>query len=389
MPRKPSRIDNRKKSPVNKLRSIKVGASSSNSSSSPEVEFNKALSLLKRFFAIKLVRIFILTLLAVLLAPIILFFILRPEIQPDINYGVTFSKKYATELGLDWRKSYLNILDDLGAKNVRLVVYWDDVEKVRDEYDYSDILWQLDEAEKRNVNIILTLGRKVPRWPECFEPKWWKDISDEGKRNSELFQYVRVTVEALKDYKSIKMWQVENEPFFPFGECLDIKKYQVENEVSIVREIDPRPILIQDSGEGGFWLPSYKMGDYLAISMYRKIWYDFWGVFFGRFIYFQYPLAHWTYRIKADLVGVPYSKILVTELQAEPWGPGINSSLSQEEKDKSMSKNDFFSTIIYAQKAGFKDLYFWGVEWWLWEKVRNNNPFYWDTAKALFNQSGR
>ena len=118
--------------------------------------------------------------------------------------------------------------------------------------------------------------------------------------------------------------------------------------------------------------------------MYRKIWYDFWGVFLGKFIYFQYPLTHWSYKIKAHVLGVPYEKIMVTELQSEPWGPGINSQLSDEEKEKSFSRADFFATINYAQKAGFKDLYLWGAEWWYWEKTNNNNPFFWDTAKPLF-----
>ncbi|MFH1648324.1 MAG: hypothetical protein ABIA11_01160, partial [Patescibacteria group bacterium] len=130
--------------------------------------------------------------------------------------------------------------------------------------------------------------------------------------------------------------------------------------------------------------PTYDMGDYLGISMYRKIWYDFWHIFFGRFIYFQYPLGHWTYKIKANLVGVPMENIYITELQGEPWGPGRNDLLSEEEKNKTMSRNDFLSTITYAQKSGFKNLYLWGVEWWYWEKTQNNNAFYWDTAKALF-----
>ena len=32
--------------------------------------------------------------------------------QKDINYGVTFSNRYAEDLGLDWRETYLAILDD-------------------------------------------------------------------------------------------------------------------------------------------------------------------------------------------------------------------------------------------------------------------------------------
>jgi len=346
---------------------------------------DQAVVLTKRLISIRLLRLIIVVLLFILLAPFVLFLVLRPKPQAHINYGVTFSEKYATELGMDWQSSYIRILDDLGAKNVRLVAYWDDIEIERNTYDYSKIKWQLAEAEKRDINVIMTIGRKVPRYPECFEPTWWKNLDNEQERDSKLYEYMEKSVDTLKGYDSIKMWQVENEPFFPFGECTKIKWGVVKQEVELVKSLDDRPILIQDSGEGGVWLPSYMLGDNLAISMYRKIWYDFWGVFFGKFVYFQYPLAHWTYKIKADIVRVPYEKIIVTELQAEPWGPGINSKLTQESKDKTMSRQDFISTISYAQKAGFKDLYFWGAEWWLWEKDYNNNPYYWDTARALFN----
>lgn len=341
--------------------------------------------LLKRLWATKIVRIFLFTLLLLAVIPLAFFFYAKPQPQHDINYGVNFSNKYAQELGQDWKDTYIKILDDLKVKNIRLVAYWDDIEKVRGVYDFSDIVWQLDEADKRNVNVTMMIGRKVIRFPECFEPQWWKDMSNEDLRNDALYQYVGLAVKTLSAHDSIKMWQVENEPFFPFGKCIKIKKSVVAHEVQIVRDLDTRPILIQDSGEGGFWYPSYKLGDYLGISMYRKIWYDFWGIFFGKFTYFQYPLAHWTYKIKADVLQVPYKKIIVTELQAEPWGPGSNVLLTREQKDQSMSRQDFISTIDYAQKAGFKDLYFWGAEWWLLEKEKLDNPFYWDTAKALFN----
>jgi hypothetical protein len=301
----------------------------------------------------------------------------------EINYGITFSKKYSEQLGQNWKDTYLKIMDDLKVKNVRLVVYWDDVERIKDKYDYTDIKWQLDEAQKRNINVILAIGQKVPRYPECFSPVWWKELPNKTQKENELYEYIGETVKQLKNYSVVKIWQVENEPFWPFGECEKADRDVVENEIKVTRSGDSRPILVQDSGEGGFWAPTYQLGDYLGISMYRKIWYDFWGLFMNRFIYFQYPLAHWTYKIKANLVGVPVNKIIVTELQAEPWGPGINSSLSREEKDKSMSKTDFIATINYAQKTGFKDLYLWGVEWWLWEKEVKNTPYYWDTAKAL------
>ncbi|NMB91677.1 hypothetical protein GYA37_02405 [candidate division WWE3 bacterium] len=348
-------------------------------------QLDKAGSLIRRLFSLKIIRVVFIILLTLIFAPIVLFITLRPKVQSNINYGVTFSDKYAEQIGLNWKEVYIKTLDDLGTKNLRLVAYWDEIEEVKDNYDYSNIKFQLDEAEKRNLNVILSIGRKVPRYPECFEPIWWKELPSNNLRDQALLEYIKETVNTFKDYKSIKMWQVENEPFWPFGVCdsPEIKKETVIKEVELTKSLDSRPILVQDSGEGGLWKPTYKMGDYLGISMYRKIWYDFWGVFFGKFIYFQYPLSHWTYKIKANLVGVPMDKIIITELQGEPWGPGINSELSDEERDKTMSKNDFLSTISYAQKSGFKDLYLWGVEWWYFEKLQGNS-FYWDTAKALF-----
>jgi hypothetical protein len=350
-------------------------------------EYWKLKYYIKRLFGLRLVRLTIIILGVFFLVPIPIFLLLSPHVQQNINYGVTFSNKYAKDLGLDWRDAYLKSLDDLKVKNLRLVAYWDETEPNADQYDFSNIKWQLDEAEKRNLNIIMAIGQKVPRYPECFSPNWWQNISNENVRDVYLTEYIKRAVIELRGYKSIKIWQVENEPYWPFGTCkFAFKTQTLVKEIDVVKSLDSRPILVQDSGEGGFWASTYKLGNKLGISMYRKIWYDFWGVFFHRFIYFQYPLANWTYKIKAGLVGVPYQNIIVTELQGEPWGPGINSQLTNDEKNKTMSPNDFLETISYAQRAGFKDLYLWGVEWWLWEKEHNNNPFYWDTAKALFNQ---
>lgn len=323
----------------------------------------------------------------IMIIPFIAFFILKPQESKNIIYGTTFSDKYAEEIGLDWQKTYIAMLDDLGFKNLRLVVYWDEVEKKRDVYDYSRIKWQLREAQKRNVNVILVVGRKVPRWPECFEPNWWKRIESDELKQIELFEYVKNTVDELRGYDAISIWQVENEPLFSFGKCgaMEIARKDVLEEIAIVRNTDGRPILSQDSGEGGLWYPTYKMGDYLGISMYRRIWFDFWGIFLGRSFYFQYPLSYWTYKVKANVLHIPMDRIIVTELQAEPWGPVTNSLLTQKQKDKTMSKTMFLSTFNYAQKTGFDKLYLWGVEWWYWEKTQNDNPYFWNTVKAIIN----
>ncbi|HHH14336.1 MAG TPA: hypothetical protein ENJ78_01355, partial [candidate division WWE3 bacterium] len=320
-----------------------------------KIEFKAFKFLLKKFIFTRLVRRFLLFIGFIIVLLSFLFFIFKPKVPKHINYGVNFSNKYAEELGLNWQDAYLEILDDLNVKNIRLVAYWDEIEPANNQYDYSKIRWQLDEAKKRDVKVILAIGKKVPRYPECHTPSWWSSLTDTQK-TKELHEYLATTVNTFKDYPNITTWQVENEPFFPFGECDKVTLQELKEEVSLVRNLDSsRPILIQDSGEGGLWFPSYKFADYLGISMYRRIWYNFWNVLLGKFIYFKYPLAHWTYRIKALAVGIPYQKIIVTELQAEPWGPGSNAILSQEEKDKTMSKHQFLTTITYAQKAGFSN----------------------------------
>lgn len=340
------------------------------------------IELLKSLWNIKLTKVLAIILLLIIVVPLGIFIVIRPVPQKNINYGINYSKKYTEQMKMDWKYTFLKIVDELKVKNMRLVAYWDDSEPSNNRYDFSDVIWQLDEAKKRNINVIMTVGYKVPRFPECFEPEWVKSYSAED-RERELLEYVKTTVETLKGYENIKIWQVENEPFWPFGICKVSTRETIVKEINTVKMLDNRPILVQDSGEGGFWFATYSLGDKLGISMYRKIWYDFWGIFFGKFIYFQYPLAHWTYKIKADLMGVPYENVLVTELQAEPWGPGLNSELSQTDIDKSMSHHYFIDTLNYAQKGGFKDLYFWGAEWWLYMKDHRNDSFYWDTAKSI------
>ena len=350
-----------------------------------KTELREAIKELGDLFKFQTFKYILLALFAMFATLGLIFYINYPEPSPNIEYGVNFSHLYAEEMGLNWQDAYIKILDELKPDNIRLVAYWDRIEKQNDQFDYSYLKWQVEEAEKRDVEVILAVGKKVPRWPECFEPIWWQVIDSDVTKEVELLDFVKTTVNEFKQYDSVKIWQVENEPFFPFGFCSPFKEETLKKEVELVRSIDPRPILIQDSGEGGLWFRNFIYGDYLGISMYRKIWYDFWGVFLGNFIYFTYPLPEWSYKMKAFILAIPADKIYITELQAEPWGPGLNSTLTTEEKDKTMSVNDFLNTVSYAQNSGFDRLYFWGAEWWLWEKEMNNNPFYWDTAKALFS----
>ena len=71
----------------------------------------------------------------------------------NAQLGVTFSHRYAQDIGLNWKETFVAVLDDLKIKKIRIPVYWDLVESEKGEYDFSDVDWQLSEAAKRNAEI--------------------------------------------------------------------------------------------------------------------------------------------------------------------------------------------------------------------------------------------
>ncbi|MCD4705269.1 hypothetical protein K8R66_04305, partial [bacterium] len=108
----------------------------------------------------------------------------------DNYWGVTFSRKFCDELDLDWKETYLAILDDLQVKNIRIPIYWDDIEIQDDVFDFTDYDYIFDEGAKRGVKFIANIGWRLPRWPECHSPEWIKDL--------EVSEIKEKTIEMIK-----------------------------------------------------------------------------------------------------------------------------------------------------------------------------------------------
>jgi len=303
----------------------------------------------------------------------VLFFILL--IQPpkgtsaDIRWGAAFSKNFANDLGLNWRETYLAILDDLKVKYLRLPVYWPDIEPQKNNYVFSDYDWMLKEAEKRNVKLVLVIGRKLPRWPECHEPEWIKS-QDSRLKTQDLLKYIKVVVNRYKENPALYVWQVENEPFLDFGECPKLDVEFLDKEIDLVRSLDSKhQILVTDSGELGLWLKAAKRGDIFGTTIYRVVWSKYLG--YIRYDLFLPPQFFW---LKANLARLfyPGKPIIVSELQAEPW------------KEEGMDLKQFSKNIEFAKKVGFPEVYLWGTEWWYWLKVKHQDPSFWEFAKKIF-----
>src|SRR3989344_8328551 len=111
--------------------------------------------------------------LLVIAAVVLIFFTLSVrEIPKELTYGVSFSKFHSDELELDWRETMSAVLDDLRARNIRFSAHWPLVEPKDGRFNFSELDYQMNEARKREVSVILAVGRRLPGWPECHEPDW-------------------------------------------------------------------------------------------------------------------------------------------------------------------------------------------------------------------------
>lgn len=329
----------------------------------------------------KIFKIAILIFLLLLLSASYYFFIAKAPEAKNITWGVNFSKEYTKFLGLDWKKVYLAILDDLRAKHIKLMIQWDGIEGEKDIFNFQDTDWQIERAKEYGATVIYVVGMKTGRWPECHLPDWADSLTKE-QQQKEVLEYVEKTVLRYKDQKSIIAWQAENEPLYVFGICPWYDEEFLKREVALIKNLDPsRPVIVSDSGEQSFWLKAANIGDIIGITMYRKVWVHITDDF-G--FYYDFPLPAISYFDRAQIIkGLFGKEVINIELQAEPWVSNVsdNSLLKQE---STMNVNQFRSNVNYAKKSGLDTFYFWGTEWWYYMKEKNNNSAVWNEAKKLF-----
>lgn len=298
--------------------------------------------------------------------------------RPDF-FGVTFSTKYSSDLDLDWKEVYQAILNDLQVKEIRIPIYWDEIEKEEGIYDFSKYDYLISEGEKRAVKFIISVGRRVPRWPECHSPVWLNKKND-AEAQALTLKTIQTIVERYRDNNSVEYWQIENEPFLStFGVCPPLDQDFLKQEFSLVRSLDKRQIIITGSGEMSLWNREAKIGDIFGSTLYRVVYNSWFG-------YLHYPLPVVFYQLKAKLAGLTPERLMVLELQTEPWVPqGKISDLTVSEVDRSMGVNQFKANLQYAINLNFRRTYLWGVEWWYFQK-KYGNPEYWRIAENLFKQ---
>ncbi|MFH0932683.1 MAG: glycoside hydrolase family 2 TIM barrel-domain containing protein [bacterium] len=297
-----------------------------------------------------------------------------------ISWGVNFSQAQASYLELDWQEVYLALLNDAKVKKLKIITNWNHLEQKPGEYNFIDLDWQIAKARENKAEIFLVIGMRTPRWPECHIPEWAKSLNKQ-ELQEEVLTLIEKTVLRYQNEDSIVMWQVENEPFFPFGQCPRVDKEFLKKEIALVKSLDPqdRPVAISDSGEWSSWITAAKLGDRVATTLHRKIWFK------ELKTYISYPLNPTFYWRKAQIIEKFFDKeVIGGELQAEPWCQGGLYECALTEQKKTMDLERFKENIKFAQKTGLKEFYLWGAEWWYWMKETQNSPEIWDEASNLF-----
>ena len=318
---------------------------------------------------------------SILLVVLILVALAQKPTPERISYGISFNTLYAHELGLDSKLVYDAFLTELGVRRLRLAAHWPLIEPEQGQFDFSELDYQERRAREEGADVILAVGRRLPRWPECHVPEWAQGLSWEEQKG-ELRMYLTEVIERYRDEPHITYWQVENEPFlevFAYEHCGALDEEFFQEELALVRTLDPtRPILTTDSGNIGTWYDAYRAGDAFGTSMYIYLW----NPEIGPFRTFL-PAA--TYRVKENLMRLLFGdkQTILIELSAEPWLVAPITDVSLETQFSRMDPAKFEEILTYAKHSRFERQYLWGGEWWYWLKLQGY-PEMWERGRELF-----
>jgi hypothetical protein len=289
-----------------------------------------------------------------------------------MKYGFSLSKGQCDWLGVNY-KDILNKLKDTKLNVVRLGLYWNEIEKEKDVYDFSEAEEIVNYASSLGYEIILTVGAKAPRWPEFYIPEYllseYKNVQSipEEILSPRLLKFLEASVLRFKDVRSITTWQVENEPLDASGpHQISLSSALLQQEIDLVRSLDTRPILVT------IWGNDMKKRNTLK-KLYKLTGVDLAG-------FDLYPKRPMFFRFsKPDLKSKDILEMnvelknngivpIMTELQAEPWEEGFDYT-QYPERIKSISLEQIQKNISEYKDLGYETILLWGIEYCEWAGI--------------------
>lgn len=308
---------------------------------------------------------------------------IRSEQSKPPTYGVSFIPDYARSLGVD-PQATMDALLGIGVRHFRLVSYWSDGEPQPGRYDFTQLDWQFKKAEAANAKIILTVGLRQPRWPECHAPGWVDTSKPESTWESPLMQYMQAVVQRYRNSPALESYQLENEYFLRgFGTCTNFDRGRLVREYDLVQRLDRvHPVIIGRSNNAlGFPLGA-PQPDEFSISVYKRVW-D--AAVTHRYI--EYPFPPWFYGFLAGVQKIfLHRDMMIAELQAEAWPPDGQpiTKTSLAEQNKSLDARRLKERFEFGRATGMRSIYLWGAEYWYYRLQVLDDPSLWNVARQEF-----
>jgi len=302
------------------------------------------------------------------------------------TWGVTFIADYARYLGVDPHETYQAILDDLHVKQLRLVSYWNDIEPTPGQYNFTELDYEMAQAEAHHAKVSLSVGLRQPRWPECHAPSWADTSQPVGTWQPQLMAYMTAVINRYKHNPALQSYQLENEFYLSaFGKCRNFDRSRLISELALVKKLDPHhPVIMSRSNNYAGLSLRQPLPDVVGISVYRHVWNDF---VWHRYI--TYPFPSWYYAFLAGAEQIATGKPSeIHELQAETW-PRVRSDIlhaSLSEQNKTFDADILRSTVKFGRQTGIKHIDLWGAEYWYYRAQVLHDPSVWNTAQAIFKQ---
>jgi len=344
-----------------------------------------------------------------IIAILIIIFQCVPLCADSVRVGTTFSSVQCSYFEMDPKTTYLDVLD-MGFGIMRLGAYWNRIEKEEGIYDFSELDWQVEEAKKQKIPVVLTVGMKAPRWPEYYIPDWVRekahlypggDVTRSNILREATLKFIEQVVLRYKDNPTVKYWQVENEALDRIGaDSWHIGKDFLKEEVELVRKLGggKRPIILTVATYPNKFLgilarirvshdpikENLNLCDILGLNVYPMIGQQEFGLPF----YFSTNRAemdaYFTRLVKKikDAGKIPW----ITELQAEPWEPG-HLVYPKKEEPRTGRRKEAVSTFKQMKSMGFDTILLWGAEYWLFRNTRHGDQRWLDTVKEILKDA--
>lgn len=323
--------------------------------------------------------------------------------EQEIVLGANFSCNRVVWLGQDCRTVLDAALDDLGLRDFRLSVNWNEVERAPGVFTWEEFDWQLDAIYARGGRAVVSIGMKAQRFPEFYLPDWVTagitippnvHPEDYAPVAAALFPFLEAAARHIGAHPAVEAIQVENEPFVYFPSHANgwhIRPDFLEREIATVRAADPgrHPILVTYASHlrsDDTWQWILDNADLLGQSVYTKRQRSPWDWLY----FFPYQIGPWTPDLpqQARAAGQRGKQLWLTELQAEPYEQ--HRTVDPRERPgyrlRSISPRLLRENVQLARRSGATRAYLWGIEWWYYVREQRGEPELWETGRALMDR---